>query len=128
MMSEDQAHHAFLWDGNGLRDLGTLGGNLSEARWLDDAGEVVGRADISGSTDHHAVLWRNGTITDLGVLAGQPCSTAYGINRWGQIVGVSAQCGQPGPVFLWQRGRAPARRERSWPALHGRAGARLSGP
>ena len=43
----DGTHHAFLWDTGLLMDLGTLGGSNSEARSVNDAGEVVGSADVS---------------------------------------------------------------------------------
>ncbi len=36
--------HAFLYDNGALRDLGTLGGNNSVARGINDRGDVVGVA------------------------------------------------------------------------------------
>jgi probable HAF family extracellular repeat protein len=47
-LAGNQTHHAFLWEGS-LTDLGTLGGDNSEAYWINDAGEIVGRADVPGS-------------------------------------------------------------------------------
>ncbi|MEW5803064.1 MAG: hypothetical protein AB1847_13270 [bacterium] len=37
-------------------DLGTLGGAYSEAYGINDAGQIVGRAQAS-SGEYHAVLW-----------------------------------------------------------------------
>jgi probable HAF family extracellular repeat protein len=104
-LAGNQTHHAFLWEGS-LTDLGTLGGANSEADWINDAGEIVGRADISGSNQyHHGFLWRHGVMTDLGVANGWPCSTAIDINAKGQIIVNTGICGVGGgPGSLWQDG------------------------
>jgi probable HAF family extracellular repeat protein len=104
-LAGDQTYHPFLWDGHALRDLGTLGGNNGFANWINDAGDVVGRGDLPGRQTHHAFLWRHGVMRDLGTLPGQTCSTAYGVNRWDQVVGNTGICGVGGgPPFLWQHG------------------------
>jgi probable HAF family extracellular repeat protein len=104
-LAGNQTHHAFLWEGS-LTDLGTLGGGNSEAYWINDAGEVVGQADLPGSQqNHHGFLWRKGMMTDLGVPHGQPCSTAIDINAKGQVIlGTGACDGSGGPGSLWQDG------------------------
>lgn len=109
--------HAFLWDKTAhpqMRDLGTLGGANAGALWLNDAGAVIGYADLppnppgcAGVTCvHHAFLWKHGVMTDLGTIGTDPCSRALSINSSGQIVGATAAgCG--GPLthgFLWQNG------------------------
>ena len=48
------------------------------SRWINDAGEIVGRADLyPGLNIRHGFLWKNGVMTDLGIVTGDPCSTAY---------------------------------------------------
>jgi probable HAF family extracellular repeat protein len=102
----DLTHHPFVWEAGHLTDLGTLGGQNAEAWWINEAGDIVGNADISGdSHNHHAFLWRRGALTDLGVPAGQPCSTAIQINSNAQIIVNTGICGVGGgPGCLWEDG------------------------
>jgi probable HAF family extracellular repeat protein len=107
--------HAFLWDKNGhpqMKDLGTLGGDNAAALWVDDAGDVVGYADLPSnppsctglSCQHHSFLWKHGVMTDLGTIGTDPCSRALSVNSRRQVVGFTAAvCGGP-PThrFLWQ--------------------------
>jgi probable HAF family extracellular repeat protein len=82
--------------------------------WLDDAGEVVGYADLPPTPPgcrgliciHHAFLWKNGVMTDLGSIGSDPCSRATSINARGQIVGLTAAvCGGAATHgFLWEKG------------------------
>ena len=111
----DEFWHAFLWSCGRMRDLGTLGGNLSEALAINGAGVVVGRADFSpDSPYHHAVAWRNNSIHDLGVV--DPCqnSTATSINSAGDAVGGLGACtDNPDDqnyfsAFFWHKGKPMA--------------------
>jgi probable HAF family extracellular repeat protein len=85
-------------------NLGTLGGTLSEARGINDNGQVVGYSYISGNSTTHAFLWQNGTMTDLGTLGGSS-SLAQGINNSGRVAGQSSVTGDAEThAVTWQNG------------------------
>lgn len=70
-------------------DLGTLGGDRSEAHDINASGEVVGSANISTGADH-AAAWHEGQATnDLGTLAGAYESYAEAVNDGGAVAGYS---------------------------------------
>jgi probable HAF family extracellular repeat protein len=105
-LAGDQTYHAFIWDKKaGLKDLGTLKGYslLSQANWINDAGEIVGESD--SQTASHAFLWKEGVMTDLGTVANDTCSAALSINSHRQIVGFgAADCYHEDHAFLWENG------------------------
>jgi probable HAF family extracellular repeat protein len=80
-----------------VTDLGTLGGETSEANAINNAGEVAGTADTSfthsGQVLHHAFRYSDGKLTDLspgGPGSGESCSgctQAYAINGFGDVAG-----------------------------------------
>src|SRR5262249_22086328 len=87
-------------------DLGTFGGDFSDAEGINDLGHVVGDADLPDGT-FHAFLWtpnvRNGTTgrkVDLGTLGGDN-SVAFGINEVGQVVGFAQVASGLPHAFLW---------------------------
>ena len=83
-------------------DLGTLGGNVSEAHDVSDQGTVVGESQLpDGST--HAFLWRDGHMRDLGTLGGGD-SVAYAVNDRDQVVGSSRRADGRIHAFLWRNG------------------------
>src|SRR5438093_681055 len=75
--------HAFLWTGGIMTDLGTLGGSWSEARAVNDQGQIAGASYGVGDVQFRAFHWDNGAMIDLGFGDAE----ALGINNAGQIVG-----------------------------------------
>ena len=58
-------------------------------RDINDAGDIVGTADMGGVDLGHAVRWRSGIPQDLGTLPNGPYSAGWGINGAGDIAGSS---------------------------------------
>jgi probable HAF family extracellular repeat protein len=92
--------------GRQVIDLGTLGPGytISEARAVNDHGQVVGDSIPAGLGPEHAFLWERGRMRDLGTLGGLT-SDATDINNHGQVVGVSMTAAGETHAFLWAGGR-----------------------
>ena len=98
--SEDPAsssQRATLWSGGTRIDLGTLGGSLSTANDINNAGQIVGTSLLAGDVISHAVLWQGTVATDLNTVldaatrdAGWYLSGAVAINSHGWITGTAS--------------------------------------
>jgi probable HAF family extracellular repeat protein len=81
-------------------NLGTLGGDFSEALAVNSLGQVAGRSSTA-SGFYRAFLWTAGTgMQDLGTLGGDS-SEARSINDQGQVVGLSTTASGEWHAFLW---------------------------
>jgi len=97
-----------LWTPSGggyqERDLGTLGGAVTDVWDVNERGEAVGSSGLTDGVESHAYLWADGAMTDLGTFGG-PYSTAYGINDRGAVVGSASFPGNTSAhAFFWYRG------------------------
>ena len=102
-------YDAVLWRrGHKIQNLGTFGGNVSEAVSVNNLGQVVGGATNKttdpyaaglgpcwslncwpAATQWRAFMWQNGVMTDLGTLGTGNDAIAGLINANGQVAGVS---------------------------------------
>jgi len=106
------AIHAVIWQHGQPTYMGNIGG----AAWntpmaINRNGAVVGFANVQTGRGllAHAFLWtQSGGMQDLGTLPGQGAgaqSQALGINKLGQVVGLSCMAGFAScQAFLWQNG------------------------
>ena len=53
-----------------MRDLGTPGGTIGFANWLNNADDVAGTGDLAGDRRNHPFLWNGTKMIDLGTLGG----------------------------------------------------------
>jgi probable HAF family extracellular repeat protein len=85
-----------------IKNLGTLGGNNSEANAINSVGQTVGWSQTK-SGQSHAFIYQAGVMKDLGALAGG-VSQANDINDAGVIVGYSTVLSGAERAVRWQNG------------------------
>jgi probable HAF family extracellular repeat protein len=84
-------------------DLGTLGGAESEARDINNAGQIVGWADYYGGAQ--AFIYSNGNMHNISHDMGGWIGAANGINTQGDVVGYLNLGVYSGPKgFYWHNG------------------------
>jgi probable HAF family extracellular repeat protein len=120
---------AAIWKDGAMMALPSLGGNNSQAYWVNNQGRVVGFAENRNEEaegrcatafqrfDFEAVIWEpNGDVRELPPLPGDTVGFAWGINDRGQAVGSSGLCANtslpPLPpngahAVLWERDGSP---------------------
>ena len=83
-----------------LTELGTLGGDISVAKDINDSAQIVGYS-INNIGQKQAFVWDpNEGMQNIGTI-GNNSSCAYSINDYGQVVGYSEyDCGQR-KAFIW---------------------------
>ncbi|MCU7723939.1 hypothetical protein ODJ79_09450 [Actinoplanes sp. KI2] len=86
-------------------DLGTLGGQSSDAAAMNDRGEVVGVADTVDN-GRHPFLWRHGAMADLGLPPGANYAWATDVNNRGMVTvtGITLFSSPRWHAFAWRRG------------------------
>jgi probable HAF family extracellular repeat protein len=107
--------HCFIWDStHGLTDLGTFGGTGSQARAINQTGQMVGWVEDLSVPSSCGYIRDSGTghLTVLAPLPGKTASRALDINDAGQVIGTSGSYTSTmhGPAYgyleacLWQNG------------------------
>jgi probable HAF family extracellular repeat protein len=76
---------AVLWQNGRVTELGTLGGDSSEAIAVNERGQVLGESTAADGTTH-AFLWTRGHMVDLGRV-GFHGGLDYALNDKGQAIG-----------------------------------------
>jgi probable HAF family extracellular repeat protein len=107
LQDSNNTRYAFLWESGRMRNLRTLSSTYSEARGINNKGQVVGYGHITNRGYRHAFLWENGKMKDLDPLFSDD-SYAKAINKKGQVVGWLYTSGCyvfRNRAFLWENGK-----------------------
>jgi probable HAF family extracellular repeat protein len=109
MKDGSPVHHAFRWSRlKGIEDLSPGPRTDSEARGINDYGDVVGIAGPVGERpewiDYQGFWFHNGRCVLLGGVQSAPFFYPAGINNRGDIVGLAQWDPPYYHAFLWRRG------------------------
>jgi probable HAF family extracellular repeat protein len=86
--NEDERGFLYIRSQNKMISIGTLGGNYSFGKALNDS-EVVTGESLAKDGNLHAFLYSDGSMIDIGAVIGKKTSTGKGINASGQVVGTA---------------------------------------
>ncbi len=83
--------YGFVYRNGTITSLGTLGGDYSQPKHINNSGQITGFSPMAGLGYVSTFLYSNGTMNDIGALlgAGYGGINAYptGLNNKGQVVG-----------------------------------------
>ena len=81
----------FIYDRNGVRDIGTLGGAQTLPQDINGSGWATGVSSLANG-DQHAFLFNGASLLDLGTFGGRS-SFAYALNEAGWVTGGASASG-----------------------------------
>jgi probable HAF family extracellular repeat protein len=96
--------HPFLWDKGKMIDLGSYGGDISNAYDVNNKGQVVGEMTFPGDQTGRAFFSDNGVLIDPGDLGGSDSNLVW-LNEAGDAAGAALTTNdQFIHVTLWTKG------------------------
>ena len=98
-----RGHH--VWVEGDAQSLGTLGGDVTAARAINNRGQVAGISH-TGDSDSHVFLWEDGVMGHLESDSGPVLGQVYDMNDHGQLVGESWD-GDHWTATLWTLASSP---------------------
>lgn len=100
--STDGMKRAFLLSGGNVQNIKTLGGNFSNAKFVDAQGRIAGDATLPNG-EYRSFLYEGGNARDLGTLGGHE-TLAFALNARGQVTGQSQQADGQRHAFFFEGG------------------------
>jgi probable HAF family extracellular repeat protein len=91
-----------------ITDLGSLGGQVTDATAINASGQVTGASELNKKVEvYHAFLWSDGKMTDLGTLGGAD-SKGLAINGSGEVAGWALVRGDTFDAASWTASKVTA--------------------